>query len=81
MLGNMDWDVGMMAAMGLVWLVVLAGIVVGVVLLIRALSDRGRAGHDRERRAIAFLDERFARGDIDREEYENRRRLLTQSTK
>lgn len=77
----MDWGVGMMAAMGLVWLLVLAGIIVGVVFLVRALSDRGRAGNDGERRAIAILDERFARGEIDREEYETRRRLLTQSTK
>ena len=50
---------------------------VAVVLVVRAISGgvggAGRTGS----RAMYILDERFARGEIDREEYEERRRALT----
>jgi putative membrane protein len=60
--------------MGLGMLLFLALIVVGIVLLLRpAVGSEPR----RERnRALEILDERFARGEIDREEYEERRRVL-----
>lgn len=77
MMWDMGWGAGMMVVMSLVWLVVVAGIVAGVVLLVRALSGRRTSGDDAGRRAMTILDERYARGDIDREEYESRRRLLT----
>ena len=58
--------------MGIGWLVFLAAIVVLVVALTR--QDRGpvstrRPAHD-------VLDERFARGEIDEEEYRRRRDAL-----
>jgi putative membrane protein len=53
-------------------------IVVGVVLVVRSFSQGGQApprsdgGH-----ALDILAERFARGEIDQQEYEDRRRTLT----
>jgi putative membrane protein len=62
----------------LVWVV----IIVAVVALVRLLAGgfQGRAGgfQGRGTSARQLLDERFARGEIDRQEYEEKRRLLEQ---
>ena len=66
------------------WIIFLIVLVVGMVLLARALwnrraEDDGRArrAEDEQRsRAIAILEERFARGEIDEQELEQRRRIL-----
>jgi putative membrane protein len=61
----------------LVWIVIIGA----VVLLVGALAGGqwggqwgGRGGGGRSARQV--LDERFARGEIDRDEYEEKRRLL-----
>lgn len=67
------WGGGMV----LVWLVFLALIVGGLVLVVRAFT--GAPPSDREdarRRALTILEERFARGEIDRNEFEERRETL-----
>ncbi len=60
---------------GMLWmLVVLAGIILLVVWAVRQMSGPGaRPGRSR---AIEILEERYARGEIDREEFEARRRDL-----
>lgn len=65
-------------AMLLMSLLFLALIVVGVVLVARSFSpgDRSQQGPT-DGRALDILDERFARGEIDQKEYEERRRILT----
>ena len=77
MYGSWDgggWGVVMM----LVALLFIALIVVGVVLLIRPSTHQAGTEPKPERsRALDVLDERFARGEIDREDYEERRRILT----
>ena len=66
---------------GMVWgWVFLALIAVGVVLLVTALV-RGRRGSTESRpaggsRAREILDERYARGEIDTAEYQNRLQQL-----
>lgn len=77
----MDMQMGPMMgwAWMLVWLAFLAVLVVGVVLVVRALTDRsggatGAGGSTIS--AMQILEERFARGDIDKEEFEERRRTL-----
>ena len=55
--------------MVLVWVVIIGA----VVLLIRAFAGSASGGGNSARH---LLDERFARGEIDREEYEEKRRLL-----
>jgi putative membrane protein len=65
-------------AMMLFAMVFLALLVVGVVLLVRpSWGGRERPSTPRKSRALDLLDERFARGEIDSEEYEQRRRVLT----
>ncbi|WP_248606211.1 SHOCT domain-containing protein [Limimaricola hongkongensis] len=56
------------------WLIVLGLVVAGVIWLVRRL-DEG-AGPGRKSGALAELDLRLARGEIDTEEYASRKRLL-----
>lgn len=59
------------------WLVFLVVLVVGVVYLIRALGDRGGSGSGGSTSsALQILEERFARGEIERDEFEERRKIL-----
>jgi len=59
---------------GLGSLLFLALIVIGIVLLVRGPS---RSTPDqREDSSLRILEERFARGEIDEEEYRHRRRTL-----
>lgn len=88
MMWNDGWGMG---AGGVIWIViilaVLALIVVGIVLLVRGLSGRhdyGQAGYPQEpppagarpKTALQILEERYARGDIDQEEFLRRRQDL-----
>ena len=83
--GHMDWDDGSgwwMAVIMLVsGLVIIAVIVWGVVTTTRshqtaAAPTLAGGAPIRESSARQILDERFARGEIDAAEYEERRRLL-----
>ena len=68
------WGFGMMLAS----LLFLALIVVGIVFVVRSSSEGGGTAHRPERSsALDILDERFARGEIDQQEYEERRRNLS----
>ncbi len=59
---------------GLIFMFVpLALLIVLAVVLVRWLSGDGEGGDRRGARARAILDERYARGEIDREEYLRRR--------
>jgi putative membrane protein len=51
-------------------------LIVLVVLLIRWLSASGESPKVRIRTAREILDERFAKGEIQRDEYEERRKTL-----
>lgn len=68
------WGMGMMVMMLVFWGLVIAG----VVLLVRWLAGLGggREGGGRTDRALEILRERYARGEIDREEFESRKRDL-----
>jgi putative membrane protein len=74
--GGTWWSFGMMLGMLLFWLLIIAGLVFGISLLMRGDStDRGRAGDDRQQ-PLDILRERYARGEISREEFEQMRRDL-----
>lgn len=60
----------LIAAWWLIALAVVATVVLGVVVVQRAGSARGRRG------ALDVLDERYASGEIEEDEYRQRRRLL-----
>jgi len=57
----------------------LALVVVAVVVVVRWLGDGGRTNDHKDRpekSPVAILEERFARGEIDKDELEERRRVL-----
>lgn len=62
-------------AWGMLWmLLVMVGVVLLVIWGVRQMSGTGpRPGRSR---AVEILEERYARGEIDREEFETRRRDL-----
>ena len=64
------WGIGMMLMMLVFWGLVITGIV----LAIRWLATQGR--ESRRDSALAILRERYARGEINREEFEAKRRDL-----
>jgi putative membrane protein len=67
----MMWGMsGMMLFMTLAWLLLIVALVAGVWWLVRTV-----AAHRRDD-ALTILRERYARGEISREEYESRRRDL-----
>lgn len=70
-----EWGWGGMFLGPVFGILFIAAIAIAVALVVRALgySAAGRGG---SRSALDILDERFARGEIDREEYEDRKRVL-----
>lgn len=71
MMGEWGWGYGG-GFMILWWVLVIAGIAALVKWL---LASSGKQGGD-TRHTLDILDERYARGEIDREEYEKKRRDL-----
>jgi putative membrane protein len=73
---------GMMGGWMLLWSLVLVAllalVVLGIVLVVRALGSQGGRDRDVPARpeALRTLEERFARGEFDRQEFEERRRTL-----
>jgi putative membrane protein len=64
---------GMGISMILIWVVLIAAIV----LLVKYAAGSGSwAGRDREKSALDLLKERYARGEIEREEFEQKKRDL-----
>lgn len=73
-----DFGAGHMLFGGLMMFLVLGAIVVLIVLLVRSASGSDASsripGHKRS--PLDILDERYARGEIDRDEYHQRRQDL-----
>ena len=74
------WDGGWWMFLGPLWMIVfIAAIVVIIILLVRWLGGTGHAvvhAQPPGRTPMDILKERFAKGEIDKEEFEDRRRLL-----
>lgn len=68
------WMPAGMLFMGLFWILVIAAVVAGVWWLLG--QPRPRGATDTSDRALEILRERYARGEISREEFEARRRDL-----
>lgn len=71
--GGYGYGIGMMFA-PVLWLLVLGLVVAGVVWFVRQHGEAGT--RERASGARAELDLRFARGEIDAEDYASRRKLL-----
>lgn len=76
------WGWGHMIFGGLMMIVFWGGIIVLIVLLVRWLGGASGHGHESKppsyRTPVEILQERFARGEIDKDEYEERRKLLSE---
>lgn len=69
------YGIGMGLMMILFWTVLIAVIV----WLVIALTGRGaQAGASREPSALDILNQRYARGEIDRQDYEQKKKDLTE---
>ena len=66
------WDAAGWLVMSAVMLAVLAAVVIAVLVGSRAVQSRERPWDSARR----ILDERFAKGEIDEEEYQQRREVL-----
>ncbi len=64
------WGIGMMLFMFLFWGLVIVGIVLGIRWLVRQGRAEGRDS------ALEILRQRYARGEINREEFEAKKRDL-----
>ena len=73
---HMDGDWGWWMFFGWIWMVVFWGLIIwGVVTLVSRLSPREQQPRD-ESSAIEILERRYAAGEIDHDEFEERRRRL-----
>ena len=74
---HMMWQSGWMLFGPLMMIAIITIIVVVVVLLMRRPNDqRSNVQLSSDETALSILKERFARGEIDKDEYEERRRVL-----
>jgi putative membrane protein len=78
MWGDWGWGAWLLMSVMMVgfWGLVIAGIVVLVRYLTGSRQDGGPAPGGGQRSAEEILAERFARGEIDQDEYTRRRQLL-----
>lgn len=76
-MGNYSW--GYMLLCGLMMVLFWGGLIALVIWLLRSLGRRDAPDADlrRQPNALDLLQERYARGEIDKQEYEERKRDLT----
>lgn len=75
-----DWGWGHMIFGSMMMLLFWGVIIVGVVIVVRWLtggSSQESRSPPARKRALDILEERFAQGEIDKEEFEERKRLLS----
>jgi putative membrane protein len=70
------WGSGGWVAMSVMMLLFWGLIIVGVIAATRSWRPGPHDGHGGQSTAMRLLDERFARGEIDEEDYRKRRDLL-----
>lgn len=73
--GGYGWDGGWLGWVGMViWWVVIIWLVVAAIRWFSARTDSGSMSHGKS--ALEILKERYAKGEIDKKEYEERRKAL-----
>lgn len=74
--GMMDGGMWFWFAWSVLFFIVLAAVVIASTFVIRGMWGRGGGAGASGSRALDILKERYARGEIDRDEFEERRRML-----
>ncbi len=75
-----DWGWGHMLSGGLMMILFWGGIILVIVFAVRALgggSSHSTSPATSRNKALDIVQERFARGEIDKDEFEERKRLLS----
>ena len=78
--GMMDWGYGMSWFWHIIMIVFWIAVIVGIIFLIRWLIFSVRSGAkepSREDSALEILRKRYAQGEIDKEEFEEKKKDLT----
>lgn len=74
------WDMhdgwGWWMVFGWVWMIIFWGLIIWAVFAILGRLGSGDRATKRDSNAMAILEERFARGEISREEFEEKRSVL-----
>ena len=74
---HMMWGDGAMSGLfGIFMIFIMVALIAGVVALVWRAVNSGKSGASSGDTALSILEERFAKGEIDRSEYEERRRVL-----
>ena len=76
-----DFGVGTMLFGGLMMIAFWGGIILLIVLAVRWIGNGDSTRHDRpatSRTALEILQERYAQGDVDHDEFERRKQLLAE---
>ncbi len=75
-----DWGWGHMISGGLMMILFWGGVILAILFAVRALgggSKQGETHGSSRNKALDILHERFARGEIEKDEFEQRKRLLS----
>lgn len=74
---------GMMSGCGGWWMIIVwIAVIIGIVFLVKWLVEQGRTGRqtsEKEESPLDILKKRYAKGEIDKEEFERKKRDLTDS--
>jgi putative membrane protein len=73
---GMNWGMGW--GMGLGWIIGIALLALIVWAIVRISNSAASASSGRQKTALDILKERYARGEISKEEYEEKRRVLSE---
>ncbi|MBI4268154.1 MAG: SHOCT domain-containing protein [Chloroflexi bacterium] len=74
MMGNFGWGWGVIMP---IFMIIFWGLVIwGIVALVRGLSGPGSSDYPRGESALEVLKKRYARGEISKEEFEEKKKDL-----